>query len=146
MKIKQSKYDEKKSVELMKQCGFSQSEINFTNNFLKNGGSISNLISNFADFVESLKENGIRDAVAGGVTGAFIAAMNSPRHKRKKAIKRAILAGAIGGAVGGSAAPFLVSKGGRILLGISPAAMATGGLATYLADKFDEGFDEDEEA
>lgn len=146
MKIKQKKYDEKKGVELMKQCGFSQSEINFTNNFLKNGGSISNLISNFSDFLDSLKENAIADAVTGGATGALVAAMNSPRHKRKKAIKRAILSGAIGGAVGGSAAPWLISGGGRLFLGLSPAAAATGGLASYLTEKFDEGYDEDEEA
>lgn len=143
MKIKQNKYDEKSGVELMKQCGFSQNEINFTNNFLKNGGNINNLICNFGDFLEILTEHGIRDAVTGGATGAIIAAMSTPRHKRKKAIKRAILSGAIGGAVGGAAAPKVISGGGRWLLGVSPAAAATGGLASYLAEKFDEGFDEE---
>lgn len=118
-----------KQDEILRQMNFSEKEISFIKDYIKNGGSIKEL-SNFADVIGG--------TLTGALTGALTAGMASAKEDRKKAIKKGLLAGAVGGLTG-SYASGILPEGVNLITGINAPAIVGGGLAGYLAALHEDG-------
>jgi hypothetical protein len=120
-----------KQDEILRQMNFSEKEISFIKDYVKNGGSIKEL-SSFADVIGG--------TLTGALTGALTAGMASAKEDRKKAIKKGLLAGAVGGLTGAYSADFApIPSLAQGLVGVNIPAAVGGGLAGYLAALHEDG-------